>query len=305
MSVGSRSSACAHSRIMTIATHRSVHHRVPGAVLGSLALLALAACQSGELPLQDLGNTSDQLSTEEPPANPADFFEGRWVGEAQDIFSVTAEGIVPPYAFPSGSTRIALDVSYDDYGVHANITFGAAPLPAPEVGVAYPPGFDAYYSGFIASLYVPPFEGFEYPLAESNGLIFDPNFLVLELDRHAPYVEWCALQPALDQGDGDFDCLGAAGLAGGAPPDEPCIKFNADDSQEPVDCNLAALCVPSVGAVCSCDHDDCEATEARDAHLTLRRSGDQLLGSLDKTFPSSAQGVFLPLGLIRFQRVAD
>lgn len=312
MSAGSRSSASSHSTSMNITLrrslpHRSLHH-LRAASLASVALLALAACQSEELPVQDLGNTSDQLSTVEPEQG-ADPFEGVWVGEAQDIFGMLPDGSIPSYAFPSGSKRITLEVTTDETGSREyKLSFGEGTLPAPELGVAYPPGFDAYSASLSGlALFIPPFEGFEYRLEQDPGRIIgnEPNLLALQFDRHQPYQEWCSLQPALPQGDGDYDCIGAAGLAGGDPPNDPCIKQNPDGTEEPVDCNLAGLCVPFSGPVCSCDRSGCKATTAPPSQLWLRTSGEELIGSIGTAFESAVPGVFLPVGLIRFRRVAD
>jgi hypothetical protein len=293
---------------MNIMTHRSPRHRLLVAELCSLTLLALAACQSEALPVQDLGNTTDQLSTEpEPPV--ADPFEGQWLGEAQDIFGILPDGSIPPYAFPSGSTKITLEVSKDETGYEeVRLTFGEGTLPAPERGLAWPPGFDAYAASISSlALFIPPFEGFAYRLERDPGRLIgnEPDLLALQFDRHQPYEEWCALQPSLPQGDGDYDCIGAAGLAGGDPPNDPCIKSNPDGTEEPIDCNLAGLCLPFSVPVCSCDRDGCERTSAVPSSLWLRISGDQLIGSIGTAFETELPGVFLPLGLIRFRRVAD
>ena len=125
-------------------------------------LLTALACSS---PDRDLGRTSDlappnamQMSKCEDTdpedklqAAQATFlsdFVGSWLGDAEDALGdMSRDDALPIYAFPSGSTRILLEVSQPDDQLLAKLTFGegdpAPPTdaelsaPTPSEGLAY------------------------------------------------------------------------------------------------------------------------------------------------------------------------
>jgi hypothetical protein len=135
-------------------------------VPSSLALLTVFACTSPE---RDLGRIIERgadgavdmpVEMESPegacPLDPreeqlpaqrqAKFlseFVGTWIGQAEDALgNGDSDGALPIYAFPSGSTRILLEVSGPD-PVVAELTFGVGePLPPSDRNVASPPDPD-------------------------------------------------------------------------------------------------------------------------------------------------------------------
>lgn len=298
---------------MNNTTPRSHHRPVRAGVLTSFTLLALAACQSGDLPNEDLGITRDQLIRQDLGTSGRSL-HGRWVGEAQDIFNMRPDGTIPPYRFPSGSTKITLEIENVD-GIDTNdeeyseqfvkLTFGEGNLPAPEAGVAYPPDFDAWGSSDTGyGTHVPPFEGFEYNL-QARDLNFESLDFIL--DRHEPYTQWCELQPAQPQGDGAFGCLGAMPGFVYRGPDDACLAATSEGTQLEADCNMAALCLTMLTEpICTCDESNgCWKWTVYDASLVLRPIGDELIGSLTTGLATSEPDVFLPVGLIRFRRATD
>jgi hypothetical protein len=154
-------------------------------VPSSLALLTVFACTS---PQRDLGRITERGADggadtpvemespegacpldpreEQPPAQrQARFlseFVGTWIGQAEDALgNVNSEGAMPIYAFPSGSTRILLEVSGPD-PVVAELTFGVGePLPPSDRNVASPPDprLDQDSAEFSD---LPPADGFVY-----------------------------------------------------------------------------------------------------------------------------------------------
>ncbi len=121
------------------------------------ALLAAAACS----PRRDLGQTGDADAREmeggeceaprrgepldTPKAQLASDFAGAWIGAAEDALAgVPLDVALPLYAFPSGSTRILLEIT-QTAPLLAQLTFGERPLragsesagPAPSEGVEY------------------------------------------------------------------------------------------------------------------------------------------------------------------------
>ena len=108
-------------------------------------LLTALACSSPE---RDLGRTRDapppdamRMSECEDTAQEGKLrapramflseFVGRWIGDAEDALGdMSPDAVLPVYTFPSGSTRILLEVSQPDDELMAKLTFGGA-LPAP------------------------------------------------------------------------------------------------------------------------------------------------------------------------------
>jgi hypothetical protein len=159
------------------------------------ALLAAFACNS---PQRDLGQLADGgadmpvemgSSASECPIPPrqeklqaprqATFlseFAGTWIGHAEDALgAVNRDGALPTYAFPSGSTRILLEVSSPDQVV-AQLTFGEGdpPLPPSDPNLGSPLDPDYVCSGYGAALSaLPPADGFVYsaePVASALDL---------------------------------------------------------------------------------------------------------------------------------------
>lgn len=194
----------------------------PKPKLRSLALAGIAGLFGAAVPgcveadPRDLGLTqnTEDLSVTEPTATfttPATEFVGRWVGEAEDALAFSNEGEAPVYRFPSGSTRIEVEISIGEDGFPtALITFGeGAPLPQvvdPDVG--YPPGVDYtqllgyadpelpdYYHQYYSRL--PPFEGFPYAAGSIGALLNDAlpdGVLTLSFGTAEPLDPWCQMQ---------------------------------------------------------------------------------------------------------------
>jgi hypothetical protein len=106
-------------------------------------------------------------------------FVGTWIGHAQDALGrVNPDGTLPTYAFPSGSTRILLEVSNPDQVV-AQLTFGAGepPPPASDANLGSPldsPDLSGCGADFSA---LPPADGFVYSA--------EPVASALDLERSA------------------------------------------------------------------------------------------------------------------------
>jgi hypothetical protein len=294
------------------------------AIAAALALGWSSGCSwVGDVPLEDLGSTDDGLSA--PPSSEPipekDFqeqidpgFEGHWVGYVEDPFSTGTDGQIAPAVFPSGSTEVTLDYRFE--GVFrtpvATLIFGAAPAPAPVRGAPYPAGVNHYFSSLgpfgREAFEAPVVEGFEYSLTERDPRFagYDPgNASLLRFVQLAAFAEWCAVQEALPQGDGDFECLGASGLAGGDPIlGDPCIVFRPDGTEEDVDCNFASMCVSDL---CSCNADGCELGRNDTlSEVFLERQGNQIIGTISgATLDSGRPGWYTPMGTLRLFRVDD
>jgi hypothetical protein len=209
-------------------------------VLGTPLLLTLAgavsACANTEprelgftQSTQDLANVPDEPFFEE-----ANEFVGRWVGTAQETLALTADGSIPAYRFPSGSSSIAVDVTLQNGQLIGNVTFGAgAALPAatdPDVG--YPAGvaYDDLLSYELNTVFegtplntlirthftLPPFEGFAYALTNVNGtsindgpLLLPDGVVSLGFSSFEPLQGWCQLQTPYEgsSAPGHFSCI--------------------------------------------------------------------------------------------------
>jgi hypothetical protein len=293
---------------------------LPAACFG----LGGGACSSDDLPTSKLGNTSDTLVatdveqsaqrvpvvTENGAVDP--FLIGDWVGRAEDLFhAANADGSRPTYEFPSGSSEIYLHVEIEDGAFpQGTLRFGAREAPAPQAGVPYGRGINYFYASFLGARQgVPPVEGFTYHLSESVWRIRDGNggesrysAIALGYGEDEAFGEWCALQPPLPAGDGQFNCVGATGYGGGDPvTNSPCDVTLADGSHRDIECNLVELCT---SLACACDEDGCFAKNEGSAHdLWLAREGDQLIGYLSgAVFEYGEAGRFMPIGAIRFDR---
>jgi hypothetical protein len=254
-----------------------------------LAPAWLACGSEAGLPVENLGNTSDlragvaaepmQPSGAVTPATGRARLNGHWTGLTKQPF-IEVDGEPSNYTFPSGSRSITLDLSFDeDSFISGSIVFGAGSPPPPQAGVAYPPGLD-YGLSIVENL--PPVEGFSYALAEAS-----PDFetgadevALLSYERFAALGGWCPLQPSVPEGDGDSTCIGGGGF-GGTLTDEGyvCERFLDDGTRQPVDCNMAALCL---SAACVCDAEGCSQSD-RASHVQVELNGDELTLSFGTT----------------------
>jgi hypothetical protein len=277
-------------------------------------------CAARDLDERDLGNTSPPLIVSDDPAVPGErlpvvrsdgwvdsFVEGHWVGRAENLFAPSApNGERPAYVFPSGSADFTLDISLRDPTIPSGqIVFGSAPVPEPERGVPYPPGFspnDGFNIG-SADLRLPPQEGRVYALYE-NILRADPDrgdgagALALSYPANDAYREWCALQQPRPTGDGRFDCLSLGGTDGSST----CRSVDEDGNGTRYDCNLAALC--GARNVCECTEEACYPSGEAWAHIWFIRDDGDLLGTFaGAVFDHGNASRALPVGTVRFRRV--
>lgn len=278
--------------------------------LGSVAFVCVGGCALlEEVPVVDLGDTTGGAAAPAEPPPEKDRpsaidpgFVGRWVGYVENPFERDELGQARPAAFPSGSTQVTLDyrLEGDNGEPAATLVFGAGPAPAPEPGVSYPPGvehpLDAIRDPFRSAVV----EGFEYQLSENVGRIsgYDPGSAsMLAFEELIAFEPWCEVQVPLDQGDGDFDCLGASQISGG----QPCDATLADGTTVDVDCSFAAMCLSDL---CRCDAEGC-AFNRREAvnPLYLERQGDQLIGTISgATLAADYRGWYTPMGALRLFR---
>jgi hypothetical protein len=320
----------ATSPTLTVMTHttassrhicsRSAQRSSHAAFVWSIACASLA-CAARDLDERDLGNTSPPLIVSDDPAVPRErlpvvrgdgsidpFVEGHWVGQAENLFAPSGPGGArPAYVFPSGSTEFTLDISLADPTIPSGqIVFGSGPVPEPERGIPYPPGFsphDAFTIG-SADLQLPPQEGRVYELNESIlRLAGDQGdgagALALSYAANAAYIDWCALQQPRPTGDGRFDCLSL-----GDPDDSTptCSTLDENGNDARYDCNLAALC--GARNVCECTEDACFPAGGASAHIWFIRDDDALLGTFSGAgFDHGNASRLVPLGSVRFQRV--
>jgi hypothetical protein len=157
----------------------------------------------------------------EPFFSAASEFVGTWVGTAEEPLALSSSDETPIYHFPSGSSRISVEIDSDASGnLTGHIRFGdAAPLPAPtDPDAGYPAGvsYDAligykvlsygdfneftYYAPTVETL--PPFEGFAYSLELGGGVSIQEEGTItlgdgvasLRLNTNEPLGAWCELQ---------------------------------------------------------------------------------------------------------------
>jgi hypothetical protein len=282
--------------------------------LGIAALFALACA---EPPLRDLGQTGETIET--PPAavpqpELISDFSGVWIGQAEDVLSNQERPGAPPplYTFPSGSSRILLDIHLVD-GTLGTLTFGEAkpPPPATDPNVGYPPdpNFEPVWN-MSNSGQRPPTEGLAYVIHDAgvNGADFnlwardypgdDIDFftqghvadgkLDLAWDADQLYRPWCEL---LTPADCDFP-LGISSGTGDGCGWLPVIGGELI----PIDCLKAQLCLEDR---CSFD----PGTPARIGGLTLRFTSEGLIGLFSDTGFVNERGYRTQLGTVRFTRV--
>jgi hypothetical protein len=287
----------------------------------------LAGCSADDLPASKLGNTSDLLVTTPeapPPRIPVTgpdgvdpFLIGEWVGHAEDLFASSDDGGQrPTYVFPSGSSEIYLSLDIRD-GAHpfGELRFGSRDAPEPQVGVPLGAGNEYYYSIFddAGEMPIAPVEGVAYALAETVPRVglSDPmdnkpySALGLSYSPRTAFETWCPLQPSLPYDEDRFSCSGAAGFAGGDPgAGIPCIIFRPDGSEQEMDCDLLTLCEPYSGP-CECTESGCAAKDDGPREiLWVAREGDQLIAHATDRFEYGEPGHQMPIGAIRFDRVA-
>lgn len=262
-----------------------------------------------DLPIEDLGNTGDGSGLPSPPeegggeVDPG--FAGHWVGYAEDPFQRAPDGRPATYAFPSGSTDITLDFSFETVFPIANLVFGSGTPPAPETGVSYPPGVDHFRAGQGVPFQAPPVEGYTYHLTETIGRAGDPGKVaVLTYRQFEGFTDWCQLQPALPAASGNFDCAGASGGANQDPRvATPCLVFHPDGTEEAIECSYLALCT---SGVCDCSETRCDVNYDNDrlSQVWLEVNGDEIIGTFSGTVLEAGQTAwYMPIGPVHFHRV--
>jgi hypothetical protein len=225
-----------------------------------LAAIGTSACAGfNQDPLEYLGSTdatpapassSASLEPQEPFTTPWADFAGHWVGQAEEPLALSAgAGPAPIYRFPSGETRIFLDLEATDHGVEGTITFGAGRPPALPTSAdqdRYPAEVSyadvlSYAVNGVSSLPfytpLPPWEGFPYVTADSplGSEISDTLLLgaaldgVLRLSYNINEIlePWCQLQTPNALPDGGYGCHVSNG---GGNDSEGCYDQSPDDT---------------------------------------------------------------------------
>jgi hypothetical protein len=287
------------------------------AIVFPASLLAFAGCavdrshDLGDEPTQRTANVEQEAPAEQPLAEHTSDFDGIWIGEAEDPLSRSVDPAV--YAFPSGSTRILLELSSTSFT--ASITFGEGPaLPQPtNPDVVYPEGAVDYIR---AGRNLEPWEGYAYTastfsLTPADIDALDPTALfslreyelqneffaegrvadgrlTVSYDPYELFRPWCELQPP------DSTCRLEHALAGGdtswGKDDDGSCSLGGEDS----DCGRAMACFN----ICL------RMQEDHLAQLALQLSVDGLVGVFSRhaVFRNS-RGFLAPLGTVRFTRV--
>jgi len=275
-------------------------------------------------------------------------FLGTWVGTIAEPLALTADEETPIYHFPSGSTRIAIEiVTGDDGQPSGHVTFGAGEPPAPpeDPDVGYPANVSydlltGYENGrygdsnefatyLPTTLGLPPFEGFAYDLDIGGGLSSDlegnttapDGVLSLLLSSNQPLDPWCKLQTSYREPlSSNYACMPYTGGSFDSVADgtgKMCTLYGPADTSiclpdfsnlgecyiegEPVaqmNCDQLAICFRGY---CLCDETGCEAAPTNE-RLTLRQSGDELVGLFQNLQFKNARGLNIPLGELRLQR---
>jgi hypothetical protein len=294
------------------------HHHLQTVVILSASWLALAGCavdrshDLGDEPAQRTANVEQDTPAEQPLAAHRSDFDGLWIGEAEDPLSRSVDPV--PYAFPSGSTRILLELS--SAAVTASrITFGDGPaLPAPtNPDVVYPEGALSYVN---VGYDIEPWEGHaytantwrltpadiaalepdalhslrEYELQDeffAEGRVADGR-LTVSYDAYELFRPWCDLQPPAGACTLEY-ALAGGDTSLGIGPDGPC-EFGGEE----MDCGRALMCAN----ICTRLEDD------HTADLALQLTVDGLVGVFGRhaVFRNS-RGFLAPIGTVRFARV--
>jgi hypothetical protein len=306
---------------------------------GALAALACSGGDVEDLGATDPAAASQNL--EQPPAPDVAFysspleFRGRWIGEADDVFAFgLLPGEPPPtYTFPSGARRIVLDLlaSDDPSGsfprVTGTITFGDGEPPPPptDPDVGYP--VDVSYLDLLAYdpdatppdiLYdaspLPPLEGFSYSISEIAFSDTPPaqavqdGLLQLAYESGEYLQPWCELQTPVPDGQGGYACIEPS--RGLSFNEGVCAVPYEDGRVDVVNCDKLFLCgagQPPNNGRCACDSTGCFRNYLTPVFddtgiLSLRRSGDELVGIITEGWFLNARGRRVPLGAIHFRR---
>ena len=329
-----------HNRFNPLVSLRAIprsgarHCLCPALALAFAGSLSLA-CDRGEP--EALGYTNGALASQQDGAPTERSFYGKWLGVAEDSLATTDDPAA--YHFPSGSTSIRLELL--DYGA-ASITFGE-PQPPPDAidpNDSFPPGMQlSEYEANPA-----PQEGFAYQLfnyrlqsevapenrLSGGGYEDGPDTSLADADgiRRLQYATtqaaaaWCELQPALPDGQGEFNCLGAQGVD--RAQDGLCYTFDSQadfyprartasdpsgiiaDPARQVDCVRAFQCFDQ--CLCPPPSPNPEDGEGRCmlagqqmGELWLRRTADGLLGVFSGAAAfENARGARTSLGRVRF-----
>lgn len=191
---------------------------------------------------------------------------------------------------------------------------------------------------------LPPLEGFVYRIQQTSFLddrtpldSVPDGVLLLRYSTGEYLNAWCELQTPVPDGDGGYACLppydqissneagecflGTQDLST-CPPDLDQLSFDEQAAalseclqvrDQPIDCDKLFLCsgfdAPDNGR-CACDETGCfgnfiSSVFNDDALITLRRNGDELVGTITEGWFLNPRGLRTPLGTIRFQRVAE
>jgi hypothetical protein len=306
--------------------------------LACLVAAGLPACAEAEPRELGFTQSAEDLSTDDEPSQPfyaaLDVAFGRWVGQAEEPLALSDDGQAGIYAFPSGSTRIGLELVPDaDGSITGQVTFGVGdPLPpVSNPDVEYPPGVaydqlvgypslfedDPFFLQTTGDL--PPFEGFAYAVAVAGST--DDNkvpdgVIGLAFNSNEPLSPWCALQTSYPRTDVGYSCAPDFGgqqqaLPGGT--DDLCTIYGPGDGAaclaEPpdldacaggpraqIDCDKLVACNLEL---CSCAEEGCYVRQSQ-SRLQLRRVGDELVGLFENARVKNARGLNVPLGQVRF-----
>lgn len=295
--------------IMTIThfTPKTHRHALTACSLASLTALAAYGCQ---YPERDLGRTDRALTS--PPSAPVEQaelvtdFAGTWEGSMDDALGIAADGSSPSvYAFPSGSTRLRLEIGFQDGFFFSSLIFGDAEPPPPPIdpSVGYPPDPSFRFNGIFDTYNVPPFEGFTYNVdldfdpSDVGRLDINPNEstdfwlqrpavdgkLELAFTLDEPFAPWCELQT-----DGLCNSITSIGWVGDNTNE--CFVSDGEESRA-IDCQKAVICG---GEHCRNEHR---------STLTLRFSRDGLTGAFNELPLHNERGFRTRPGTVRFQRV--
>lgn len=153
----------------------------------------------------------------------------------------------------------------------------AAPPPATDPDVVYPPSFDPM--SMQAKMISEPFPGVTYSIiqgADVSGVFhfrISPNEL---------WKDWCALQTPVPQGDG-YGCVGGNG--GWASDGTNCTITNSDGTTQQYPYGKCALCASP--GVCTCNAKYCVAADRNGSVVfDLKIDGAQLRGTVGGTMIS-------------------
>jgi hypothetical protein len=272
------------------------------------------------------GFSADPGDDRYAPGNTSQF-TGHWIGEADDVLA-SASGTTLPFRFPSGSTRLELELDFTQENVNSGealggVRFGEAEAPAratdPDAG--YPAGVDyRRMPQGASSVNLPPVEGFAYSLYPAS---YTPSFVTfdefdaalrgelpdgvlrLSYGTYELFGDWCALQDPLPPGAEGYGCKAGATAYGGAGTDAggnpTCELQLGPDEREPIDCNQMALCY-SFG-VCVCNEDFCQDASpvSKQSELWLRPSNDGLEGVFVDAIFLNEKGLPASPSVVRFR----